>query len=160
MPIKFFLVPILDMETAETELNAFLGSHTVVAIERRWVDQGPASFWSLSVDYLETGSRTTQPGRRRNRVDYRERLNDEDFVMYAKLRDLRKEIAQAEGVPLYNVFNNNQLATMVEKKARTKEDLESIAGVGDARVEKYGPQFLDFLAREWGTTGETDEQSV
>ena len=159
MPIKFFVVPIQDMEAAETELNAFLGSHTVLSIERRWVDQGPASFWSLCVDYLEAGSRSSQT-RRRDRVDYREKLSKEDFVLYAKLRDLRKEIAQATGVPLYNVFNNNQLATMIEQKARTTADLESIVGVGDKRVEKHGQRFLDFLAEQWGVADETGEQSV
>ena len=160
MPIKFFVIPIQDLEAAESESNAFLGSHTVVRVERNWVDQGPASFWSLCVDYLEAGSRGSQQARRRDRVDYREKLSEEDFILYSKLRDLRKEIAQAEGVPLYNVFNNNQLATMIEKKARSKAELESIAGAGDARVEKYGQQFLDFMAKQWGAVDEAGEQPV
>jgi superfamily II DNA helicase RecQ len=160
MAVKFFIVPIHDLEAAEAEVNAFLNSHTVLGVERHFVDRGGESFWSLCADYVESGGRGSQQGRQRSRVDYRERLSEEDFVLYAKLRDLRKEIAQAEGVPLYNVFNNNQLATMVEKKARTKADLESIAGVGDARVDKYGKQFLDFLAKQRGRADETDKPSV
>ncbi len=96
----------------------------------------------------------------RSKVDYREVLNEQDFAVFAKLRDLRKEIAQASGVPVYAVFNNEQLAKMVQEKARTKADLEAIAGVGDARIEKYGPRFLDFLKQQWAVTNEADGKSV
>ncbi len=59
---------------------------------------------------------------------------------------MRKELAQAEAVPVYTIFTNEQLAQIVQKKARTKADLEQIAGVGDARIEKYGQRLLQFLS--------------
>lgn len=161
MAFKFFIVPIQDSESTEAELNSFLRGHKVLDVERRWVDQGPTSFWSFCIDYLEpatTGS--SRRSSRRSSIDYREVLNDEDFAVFAKLRDLRKEIARAEGVPVYAVFNNEQLAKMVQNKARTKADLEAIAGVGDARIEKYGPRFIDFFTQQWGTTDETSGESV
>ena len=160
MPLKFFVIPIMDLEAAEGALNAFLTGRTIVSIERNWVDQGSASFWSICVDYIESGGQKSPQSGRRKRVDYREKLNEEDFILYVKLRDLRKDIAQPEGVPLYNVFSNDQLATMAQRKIRSKNDLESIAGVGDARVEKYGQRFLDFLAEHLGAESETDEPSV
>jgi hypothetical protein len=83
-------------------------------------------------------------------VDYRERLSPEDFTVFARLRDLRKRMAQAEAVPVYAGFTNDQLARMVQARATSKAALESIAGVGDARIEKYGPRFLDFLKISWG----------
>jgi superfamily II DNA helicase RecQ len=55
---------------------------------------------------------------------------------------LRKEIAAAEAVPVYTIFTNEQLATMVREHVITKGDLEKIAGVGDARVLKYADRFL------------------
>ena len=58
--------------------------------------------------------------------------------MFARLREIRKEIAQADAVPVYTVFTNEQLAQMVQARATTKAALEKIAGVGDARIEKYG----------------------
>ena len=160
MALKFFIVPIQNLEPAEAEVNSFLASHGVLAVDRQWVDQGPESFWSLCVAYVQAGSGTSQKGRQRSRVDYREWLNEEDFILYAKARDLRKDIATSEGVPLYNVFNNNQLAQMIEQKARTKSDLESVVGVGDARIEKYGERFLGFLAEQWGPADETGGKSV
>ena len=38
--------------------------------------------------------------------------------------------------------------------------MEAIAGVGDARIEKYGPRFLDFLMQQWAVTNEADGKSV
>ena len=86
---------------------------------------------------------------RPGKIDYREVLSPEDFAVFARLRQLRKEIAQAEAVPVYTIFTNDQLAQMVQSRATTKAALEKIAGVGDARIEKYGPRVLEFLARQW-----------
>jgi len=163
MAFKVFTIPIQNSEAAEVELNTFLRSHTVLSVEQRWVDQGATSFWSFCIDYLDpavTGGKGFRRTDRRSKVDYREVLNTEDFAVFVKLRDLRKEIAQAEGVPVYAVFNNEQLAKMVQKKARIKADLEAIAGVGDARIEKYGPRVLDFLSQQWTATNEADGESV
>jgi superfamily II DNA helicase RecQ len=114
----------------------------------------------LCVETIESRSRTSQSTRERSRVDYRERLSEENYRIYEKLRDLRKEIGTAEGVPLYNVFTNKQLADMIEKKARTKADLESLEGIADNRVDKYGKRFLEILAKEWDKPDEADEQTV
>ena len=146
MPLKFFTIPVRDSEPAEEELNAFLGSYRVLAIDRKLIDLGENSFWALCVDFLPAGS--GQAGStmgKKGRVDYREILPSQEFLVFAKLRELRKQIAQAESVPVYTIFTNEQLAEMVRRRVRNKSDLEGIAGVGDARVSKYGPQFLAAL---------------
>ena len=51
-------------------------------------------------------------------MDYKEILKSEDFAVFARLRDLRKEIAQAEAVPVYTVFTNEQLAQLVDRHNR------------------------------------------
>ena len=43
MPVKFFWVSIQDDGTGEAALNAFLGSHRVLEVDRRWVDRGAAA---------------------------------------------------------------------------------------------------------------------
>src|SRR5947209_337760 len=101
MPFKFFIVPIQDGGQAEEQLNAFLRAHRVLAVDRRWVEQGSALFWSFCIDFLEGGSDGSAPGRgpgARGKVDYKEVLKPEEFAVFARLRDLRKEIAQAEAV--------------------------------------------------------------
>jgi superfamily II DNA helicase RecQ len=152
MAYRFFTVPIQDGGDATAELNGFLACHRVLAVDRRWVEQGAASFWCFCVDYLEGAANGTSGGRPhsgRPKIDYRETLKPEEFAVFAKLRDLRKDIAQAEAVPVYTIFTNEQLAQMVQARVTTKAALEKIAGVGDARIEKYGGRMLEVLAQAW-----------
>jgi len=145
MPYCSFLVPVRNPVPAEDELNKFLRGRRVLSVDRRWVDQGSDSFWSFSVEYLENGQGGAPLQRgtgERVRVDYREVLKPDEFALFVKLRLLRQEIAKDEAVPVYMVFTNEQLAQIVRLGAHSKADLDKIAGVGDARIQKYGERFL------------------
>ena len=85
--------------------------------------------------------------KQRGKVDYKELLGDYEFTLYSRLRDLRKRLAEQQGVPLYALFTNEQLAAMVQRRVSTPGQLQEIEGVGEARVEKYGHNFLEELAR-------------
>lgn len=149
MPYEFFVVPIHDDGAAATALNKFLSTHRVLAVERRWVEQGAQSFWAFCVDWLVGPSPASKPDgapSHRNKVDYKAVLPPAEFQVFAALRDWRKRAAEAEAVPLYAVFTNQQLAAMVQNRVRSKADLGKITGVGDARVEKYGNDLLALLA--------------
>ena len=161
MAFRFFTVPIQNAEQAEAELNGFLRSHKVLSIDRRWVEQGSTSFWTFCVDYLD-GQVTGSGGDRgaRGKVDYKEVLRPDEFTVFAKLREVRKEIAQAEAVPVYTIFTNEQLAEMVKARAAAKGDLEKIAGLGDARIEKYGARMIEVLTASWKTHHEADGKPV
>ena len=56
-----------------------------------------------------------------------------------------------------NVFMNEHLAAMVEKRITTKKGLMEIEGVGEARVEKYGDAVLAILKEEFSKLGEKNE---
>jgi superfamily II DNA helicase RecQ len=160
MAFKFFTISVQSPQVMESELNAFLRSHRVVAVERKWIEAGPGSCWAFCVDYLEArgdepAARGRAGGGNRGRVDYREVLPAEEFAVFSRLRQWRKDVAREEAVPVYAVFTNEQLARMVRDRAATRADLEAIAGVGDARVEKFGPRVLDLLKQAWGGDGAT-----
>ena len=162
MAFKFFNISMYDEGSAEAELNSFLQSHSVLTVDRRFVEQGSNSFWVFCVDYVASGARS---GKQREKPrergkDYREILSPEDFTVFAKLRELRKEIGGREGIPLYTIFTNEQLAQIVQSKYRTKADLEKISGVGAARIEKYGPQLIEILSKEPGKNNEEDRKSI
>ena len=67
-------------------------------------------------------------------------------MVLSRLRDWRKAVAEKEGVPVYVVLTNEQLAQMVQKQVKSKAGLKEIEGVGDARVEKYGEALVQLLA--------------
>ena len=125
------------------------------------VEQGTSSFWCFCVDYLDhrTGSKENgPPAGTRNKIDYKEVLGADEFAVFARLRDLRKGVAQREAVPVYTIFTNEQLAKMVQARAATKSDLE-IAGVGDARFRGTRKNSSKFC-REWNSTDETSRKPV
>jgi superfamily II DNA helicase RecQ len=157
MPFKFFAIPARDPIESEAELNGFLRGRRVLSVERRLVEAGSDSFWALCVDYLDIPSGMRVEGRQgRGRIDYREVLPPDQFAVFARLRQWRQAVAKEEAVPAYAVFTNEQLARMVRDRCGSKADLEAIAGVGDARIEKYGTRVLELLNLAWSTSDAAD----
>ena len=145
MQLRFFTIPVHGGDEAEESLNRFLGGHRILAIDRSFVQDGANSAWSLCVSFEPAGERTQMSKRGVAKIDYREVLNEQDFAVFARLRALRKELSEAEGVPAYALFTNEQLAEMVQRRIETPNALRSIVGVGEARVEKYGARFVAVL---------------
>lgn len=112
--MKFISVSVLDSGDQERELNRFLAAHRVLDVERRFIEDGGNSRWCFCINYLPAGE-LSPDSKPRNRIDYKEQLNEADFAVYSRIRELRKRLAEEEGVPIYSVFKNAQLAAMVEQ---------------------------------------------
>lgn len=163
MSLKFFQIPARGCELSEADLNGFLQTRRILTVDRRWVDMGENSFWAICVDYLDASNRKsadTSAAGGRNRVDYRQVLPPDQFEKFAALRDLRKELAKQDGVPVYAIMTNEQLAQAVQREIRDKADLQAIPGLGEAKVEKYGQRIVDFLNRSGDDDDATDRKSV
>jgi len=152
---QIFFIPAIDGEANAAELNRFYSQHRVVEVEKHFVNNGHDSFWSFCVGYLDTDNR--KGANLRSRIDYREILNEADFAVYAKLRTVRKQLAEADGVPPYAVFTNEQLATMVTEKIKSKNAMKAIDGVGDTRIAKYADAMLAELLATESDNDETPE---
>lgn len=147
MGLRFFVVPVTNSDASELELNGFITSHKVVAIERKLIDLGVNSFWAICVDYLSHGSGDgiSKSNLTRSRVDYKAILPPDEFAVYSQLRDMRKELAQSEAVPVYTLFTNEQLAQMVQRRCRSVSDLTQIEGIGESKIDKYAERMLPLL---------------
>jgi len=69
-------------------------------------------------------------------------LNEQEYAFFDHLRQVRKSIAEQQGVPVYAVFTNEHLACMVKKPPKTLKDIAMLPGVGEARVKQFGEAFL------------------
>ena len=143
MRLKTFTLPIQHGEEAEEEVNNFLGSHRILSVDKSFAEAGVNSAWSICVTYASGGK-----GRdgRASKIDYRDVLSPPEFAVYARMRALRKTLAEEQSVPPYALFNNEHLAKMVQGRMTSLEDLRTLGGIGEARAEKYGKPFLDMLA--------------
>lgn len=146
---KFFRIPLQSLEESEEALNRFLRSVKVVHVQREFVAQGENSFWTLAIEYMpsEDGSAGGGILRKRVKIDYKELLSPEDFAVFVKLREWRKEVAAEEGVPVYAIFTNEQMAKIAEERSQTQADLAQIDGIGKSRIAKYGESVLEIVAK-------------
>jgi len=150
MPFRIFVIPILYGDDVTEELNAFIASHRIAHIERKWIDQGTQSAWVFCVEYvLASPTRDGNPRSQlsRNRIDYKTILSPDEFTIFSLLREVRKELSQQEGVPVFALFSNEQLAQMVQRRCSSKGDLQGIEGIGEAKVEKYSEKLLATLSK-------------
>jgi superfamily II DNA helicase RecQ len=151
MPYRIFQVPSYGDTETEQALNDFLGTHRVLCVTHEFVNAGSNSFWTFCVDYMEQGSggKVNASGGRRSRIDYQEVLEPDEFVLFARLRDLRKDLSGSEGVPVYAIFTNEQLAQVVQKRVTSKASMHAISGLGAARIEKYGDRTVAVTSEYW-----------
>ena len=87
-------------------------------------------------------------------MDYKEILSADDFAVFVRLREARKQLAGKEAIPVYAVCTNEQLAEMAKARAATLADLKKIDGFGDAKAEKFGETFLAAIREGNGPTNE------
>jgi len=69
-----------------------------------------------------------------------------DQVLFERLRELRRTIADHQGVPAYVVFSDQTLREMATRRPRNTMGLLEVPGVGEVKLERYGSAFLDEIA--------------
>ncbi|MYR06357.1 DNA helicase RecQ [Gordonia sp. SID5947] len=73
-------------------------------------------------------------------------LPEADRGLFEHLRAWRKSEASSRGVPPYVVFNDATLRELAARRPETPEQLRSVSGVGDAKLEQYGDDVLATIA--------------
>ena len=74
-----------------------------------------------------------------------------DEALFAALKRLRKEIADARAIPAYLVFSDATLRAMASARPRTPAELLAVSGVGPVKLEAYGDRFLQAIREESGS---------
>jgi DNA helicase II / ATP-dependent DNA helicase PcrA len=68
-----------------------------------------------------------------------------DEELFESLRSWRKEQAEAQSVPAFVVFSDATLEALAEVKPTDRRGLQSINGIGAAKLEKYAEELLAIL---------------
>ncbi len=82
------------------------------------------------------------PKRRRSRT----RFEGPADPMFEALREVRRNLAAAAGVPPYVVFHDSTLRGIAEARPHTLSELARIQGVGEAKLVRYGDAMLAAVA--------------
>ncbi|WP_114787830.1 ATP-dependent DNA helicase RecQ [Vibrio tetraodonis] len=91
----------------------------------------------LAVPRLDTAARTAKSDKLTSK--------NYDKKLFAKLRKLRKSIADEDGLPPYVVFSDATLIDMAEILPTSYGEMLAVSGVGQRKLEKYADPFLDLI---------------
>jgi ATP-dependent DNA helicase RecQ len=99
----------------------------------------------LAVPRLDTAARTARSDKLANK--------HYDKKLFARLRKLRKTIADKEGLPPYVVFNDATLIDMADILPTSYGEMLSVNGVGERKLDKYADPFLDLIQEHLSNHG-------
>ena len=102
----------------------------------------------------------TAPRARRRKVTRaaQSAVSDGDRDLFQALRQKRTEIARAQNVPPYVIFHDKTLIELAAVRPASRAEMADVPGVGEAKLDRYGPAFLAVIAEHvspsgHGTTG-------
>ena len=76
------------------------------------------------------------------------RLPPADPQLFERLRRLRTELAEEEGVAPFVIFHDKTLRTIASHRPVTPAALREIPGIGDVKIERYGRRVLALVNGE------------
>ncbi len=148
MQFKNFTINIKHDSEIE-DLNSFLNQNKIITITKNLVNIENNYYWNFLVEYIEKETKHNKDykyiNKKNEKIDYKEILSPQDFIIFSKLREIRKEIAEKEGIPVYTVFTNEQLAKIVTEKILSKSKLSEINGIGEQKINNYSEKILEFM---------------
>lgn len=128
-------------------LEEFCAGHSVSGWTEHFFMRGGYPELVLVLQYEELGDRRRNgprgPGRRER--DPRRELTPPARVAYDRLREWRSLRARQDGVPVYVVFSNRELAAIAAARPGSKEALRAIEGIGKGKAEKYAEDLFVVL---------------
>ncbi len=68
-----------------------------------------------------------------------------DRKLWEVLRAHRRKLADQQGVPPYVIFHDTTLVEMVDYKPQTRDDMHTLSGVGERKLEKYADAFIGVI---------------
>ncbi len=93
---------------------------------------------------IGTSSRKSGRTPRKSAADMQLEKAD-DKALFQKLRALRLLIAKKNSLPPYVIFHDKTLLEMALRRPGRLDELADIGGVGQSKLEKYGPAFLEAI---------------
>ncbi|WAP69426.1 DNA helicase RecQ [Jiella pelagia] len=73
-----------------------------------------------------------------------------DRDLFQLLRQKRMEIARLQNVPPYVIFHDKTLIELAAARPTSRSEMARVPGVGEAKLDRYGPAFLSVIADHAG----------
>jgi len=86
-----------------------------------------------------------EKSKKASRSQQKAMLTEQETEIFEALRQVRREIAEAEDIPAYQVFGDAALIEIAQKLPQTDGEFLAINGVGEVKLAKFGFEFLHCL---------------
>jgi ATP-dependent DNA helicase RecQ len=73
-------------------------------------------------------------------------VSDADRDLFQALRQKRLELARTQNVPPYVIFHDRTLIELAAARPASRAEMANVPGVGEAKLDRYGPAFLTVIA--------------
>ena len=67
--------------------------------------------------------------------------------IFKELRAYRLKKSREEDIKPYIIYSNKQLKDLIIKMPKSKKELQSIAGFGEVKVNKYGDDIIAIIEK-------------
>jgi superfamily II DNA helicase RecQ len=138
-------------------LQEFIKDKEVLSIREHFFMNRETPYLVLVVTYLPGADISARF--EKTKETWRESLTNEQIPVFDALRDWRAERAKQDGVPLYIILKNQQLAQIVLDRPTSLAGLGKIQGIGKAKLEKYGKEILAVLSTKQEPTQKSEHTS-
>jgi DNA helicase-2/ATP-dependent DNA helicase PcrA len=108
--------------------------------------------WLAAIEAATTPGEQVPPGQRLAAVRAGLRAQrpadvpEADDALFRALKDWRRDLARARGVPAYVVFRDATLLELASARPTTRGGLLDVSGIGPTKVELYGDDVLALVA--------------
>jgi ATP-dependent DNA helicase RecQ len=94
--------------------------------------------------------RDAEPEKRMSKAERSARAKEvfegaNDDPLWQALKAKRLELAREQGVPPYVIFHDSTLLEIHNRKPQSLDEMGQISGIGQAKLQKYGDEFLQLL---------------
>jgi ATP-dependent DNA helicase RecQ len=72
-------------------------------------------------------------------------LPEDRQALLESLRNLRRKLAEEQGVPSFVIFHDSTMMQLVMQRPQNRDGLAQISGIGAQKLERYGAALLDVL---------------
>ena len=143
MTIKIFTIPFDGDKKIfyEEELNNFILTKNIKILTPAFFESGHGKYWTVFMEYedilLEHEEKTKK--------DKMPELEGHQKLILDKLFEVRRTLAEQEGIPVFIIASNKQLSDIAVKMPATLDQLKEINGFGAKKIKKYGQQIIGIV---------------
>lgn len=153
MNLKIFTMEFNALEGCfnDSEISCFLKDKVLISLDNYLIESGSKKYLTLVVTYSHSEIELLED-KSTKATNWEKLINESNTDFFTSLKNWRLEESKKQGLPLFIIFTNKQLADITTMVPETLNHLSQIDGIGPQKMKKYGEIILklskEFKSRE------------